>query len=151
MGSFGQAVWNEGAQRAKDFAKPATDYAQSVVDRFKEGFSLEGTAGGTKAVGLGVKQTAGVARSTDGQTCVTNTTCLVIGPIIAGNVNAGVSVGTGTVTPGSKIWQLGAMGTGTAGAGGELGGMIGSDGSIEGGLEGTLGGGLGAGLLVCRK
>ena len=43
------------------------------------------------------------------------------------------------------------MGTTTVGAGGELGGMIGSDGSIEGGAEGTLGGGVGAGLLICRK
>jgi RHS repeat-associated protein len=149
MRAYGEAVWNEAGRRIKESAP--VQYCKSVIDKFKEGASAEVSGGGMTVFGLGVKQTIGAARDSAGKACVTNATCLVVGPMIGATVDAGVSVGTGTVTPGEKIWQLGAVLGGTAGAGLEGGGMIGSDGSLEVSGGGSLGGGIGGALLVCRK
>jgi RHS repeat-associated protein len=149
MRAYGEAMWNEAGRRIKESAP--IQCCNSVIDKFREGGTAEVSGGGTKVVGVGIKQTVGVARDTNGKMCATNATCFAIGPMIGGSVEAGVSAGSGTVTPGDKIWQVGATGGIKVIGGGELSGMIGSDGSLEGSLSGSLGGGIGAALLVCRK
>ena len=149
--SCGEGVWNEAGRRIKELFSPITDYCKPAVDRLKEGVTGEATVGGMAVALLGVKQTVGAAIAGDGQMCVTNATCLVVGPMVGGYTTAGGSFSTGAMTPGSAIWQLGIATSGVLGAGYDLGGLVGSDGSIEGGGDGALGGAIGGALLICKK
>lgn len=102
-------------------------------------------------VGIGFRQNIGMARDSTGKRCQTYTTCGLFGPMVGGFSHVGVSVSTGTLTPNSRVWQLGYVTDISLGVGGGHGGTINSDGSFTYGGEGTVGGAVGGAIMICNK
>ena len=126
-------------------------FIKDIGYNISKGGNVEAEAGGTLVAVLGVRQTFGAAKDSQGRTCPTVTTCALIGPMIGAYTHAGGSVTTGTLTPGSRTWSLSGTGTGTIGTGVGLGGAVGADGSLTGSLEGTVGAAGGAAAMICSK
>jgi len=126
-------------------------FIKDIGYNISKGNNVEAEAGGTLVAVLGVRQTFGAAKDTQGRTCPTVTTCALIGPMIGAYTHGGASATTGTLTPGSRTWSLSGTGTGTVGAGLGLGGAVGADGSLTGSLEGTAGAAGGAAAMICSK
>ncbi|WP_201587340.1 RHS repeat-associated core domain-containing protein [Psychrobacter sp. HII-4] len=126
-------------------------FIKDIGYNISKGGNVEAEAGGTLVAVLGVRQTFGATKDSQGRTCPTVTTCALIGPMIGAYSHAGGSVTTGTLTPGSRTWSLSRTGTGTIGTGAGLGGAVGADGSITGSLEGTAGAAGGAAAMICSK
>lgn len=135
-----------------------SNIVSSYVDRAKNttisavtnhDFNTESEIGGTAIVGLGFRQSTGVAIDSNGNKCTTFTTCGLAGPMVGGFSHVGGSVSTGSLSEG-RVWQLGAVYDISIGIGGGFGGTINSDGSFTGGFEGSMGG-IGGAIMVCSK
>lgn len=146
--TYGEAAWNEFVRKIKE--NPVSKYIGSLRNS-TEGLNAEVEAGGTLVAILGVSQTSGVAVDTNKKSCITVTTCVLLGPMIGAYSHSGGSVSTGVLTRGSRAWQLTGTGTATIGTGGALGASVNSDGTFTASGELTAGAAAGAALKLCSK
>ena len=124
----------------------------AVVGKIMEGGQIGPSATSMIAAVLGFSASVGATRDVEsGLTCMIETTCGIIGPIIGGAFTGGYTAQTGKVTPGDVSWSVGGVGAATVGWGGVAEFSLGADGAIgvSGGASG--GGVLGGGVQICRQ